>query len=802
MSTTVIADIRLQGMPGAVRDMAPQITALDGGGFAVVWLCEVSWQQTDIFVQSFGADGEMEGAMVHLQGTKGLGAAASARIIGLEDGGFIVTWTGGTSDGQGWDIFVQRFDAGGAILGAAVRLQGMEGPLLDDDAQITVLDGGGYVVTWRGGTSGDHGREVLVQQFDADGAMVGSMQRLESPAGNPWYTYPQITALDDGGYVISWDGLTPDSQGQDVFVQRFDAGGTMLGSITRLQGMAGNLWDGEHKIIGLDDGGFAVTWFGETSDDQGRDIFVQRFDADGAMPGSPVRLQGMTGNLYDTSPQITALSGSRFVVTWIGETTDGQRSDIFLQRFDGDGAKAGAPVRLQGMQGDLQDGDAGIAALDGGGFVVAWFGQTSDGHGSDIFVQRFGDNGEIQGTQMRLQGRRGDRGDTSPEVSALDGGGFVVTWSGNVSPRVPGDIYVQRFDADGNPISMNYAPIGAVTIIGNAWQDEVLTADTSTIADADGLGEFRYQWFADGVAISGATGTTYRLGEAQMGKIITVRVSYIDRQGAHESLTSTATAPVDLMPVSIESAVSFVLPNNGRTTGLTLVGSADIDGTGNMLDNLLVGNRGNNGLFGGAGHDTLRGDLGNDTLNGDDGDDHLYGGAGDDLLFGGTGQDVLRGEAGNDTLRGGWLRDLLHGGAQSDLLQGDGGNDLLVGGGGADTLYGGTGNDRLVGGRGKDVLYGGEGADQFVFRSAAEAGAGGGRDVIADFEVGLDRINLRAMLDGMTFIGQAAFSGQAGEIRYNRGTRLVQGDLDGDGVADFAIEVISASSLMAADFIL
>lgn len=585
-------------------------------------------------------------------------------------------------------------------------------------------------------------------------------------------------------------------------MQQFDADGVMLGSMARLQGMMGNLWDGEHKIIALDDGGFAVTWFGETSDGGGRDIFVQRFDADGAMPGSPIRLQGMAGDLVDTSPQIIALGDGRVVVTWIGDTSDGQGYDIFVQRFDGDGATAGAPVRLRGMQGDLSDGGSRITALDGGGFVVAWQGRTSDGHGYDIFVQRFDDDGVMLGTQTRLQGRRGDRLDFNPDITALEGGGFVVAWWGEVTPKQGDSAYVQRFDADGNPISMNYAPIGAVTIIGNAWQNEVLTADTSTIADADGLGEFRYQWFADGVAISGATGTTYRLGEAQMGKIITVRVSYIDRQGAHESLTSTATAPVDLMPVSIESAVSFVLPDNGRTTGLTLTGGADIDGTGNTLDNLLVGNRGNNGLFGGAGHDTLRGDLGNDPLNGEDGDDHLYGGAGDDLLFGGMGQDVLRGEAGNDTVRGGGLRDLLYGGAQSDLLQGDGGNDLLVGGGGADTLCGGAGNDRLVGGRGKDVLYGGEGADQFVFRSAAEAGGGLGRDVIADFEVGLDSINLRAMQDGLTFIGQAAFSGQAGEIRYNRGTRLVQGDLDGDEVADFAIEVISAAGLTAGDFIL
>lgn len=192
MSTTVIADIRLQGVQGTLRDYEPRITALEGGGFAVVWH---SWEGTDVFVQSFGADGVMAGGVVHLQGAGATSGSAEPQIIGLDDGGFIVTWSGLTSDGQGHDIFVQRFDAGGAISGAATRLQGMEGALLDQSPQITMLEGGGYVVAWRGGAFGGHGQEILVQQFDADGMMVGSMVHLEAMAGNPLYTYPEITAL-------------------------------------------------------------------------------------------------------------------------------------------------------------------------------------------------------------------------------------------------------------------------------------------------------------------------------------------------------------------------------------------------------------------------------------------------------------------------------------------------------------------------------------------------------------------------------------------------------------------------------
>ena len=75
---------------------------------------------------------------------------------------------------------------------------------------------------------------------------------------------------------------------------------------------------------------------------------------------------------------------------------------------------------------------------------------------------------------------------------------------------------------------------------------ETLTADTSGIADADGLDNaaFSHQWLADGIDISGATGSTYTLTDSDEGKAIRVRVSFTDDGGNEEELTSEATAAV------------------------------------------------------------------------------------------------------------------------------------------------------------------------------------------------------------------------------------------------------------------
>ena len=89
----------------------------------------------------------------------------------------------------------------------------------------------------------------------------------------------------------------------------------------------------------------------------------------------------------------------------------------------------------------------------------------------------------------------------------------------------------------------NDFPTGHVTINGTATQGQTLTV-TSTLADVDGLGMVSYQWQADGEDINGATGSTYTLTAADVGKAITVVASYIDGFGTVESVTSAATDAV------------------------------------------------------------------------------------------------------------------------------------------------------------------------------------------------------------------------------------------------------------------
>jgi serralysin len=158
-------------------------------------------------------------------------------------------------------------------------------------------------------------------------------------------------------------------------------------------------------------------------------------------------------------------------------------------------------------------------------------------------------------------------------------------------------------------------------------------------------------------------------------------------------------------------------------------------------------------------------------------------------------------------------------GASIENAVGGGGNDVLSGNAAGNLLRGGGGSDILNGGAGGDRQEGGAGADIFVFTAAGHSrdhamrsdGAKAMPDLLADFVSGTDKIDLGAIDannatagdDAFTFIGTGAFTGQAGQLRYDAlGAQVhIYGDVDGDGRADLHIVALSPQILVS-DFVL
>jgi Ca2+-binding RTX toxin-like protein len=130
-----------------------------------------------------------------------------------------------------------------------------------------------------------------------------------------------------------------------------------------------------------------------------------------------------------------------------------------------------------------------------------------------------------------------------------------------------------------------------------------------------------------------------------------------------------------------------------------------------------------------------------------------------------------------------------HSTSGDDVIFAKAGKDVIHGLEGNDRIDGGRGGDKILGGLGQDVLIGAGGHDMFKFNAAIDSTAAA-PDLIVDFHSGRDKIDLRGMaLADAQFIGKTAFSSTAGELRFDSSQRLLEGDLDGDGVADFAVKL-------------
>jgi Ca2+-binding RTX toxin-like protein len=202
--------------------------------------------------------------------------------------------------------------------------------------------------------------------------------------------------------------------------------------------------------------------------------------------------------------------------------------------------------------------------------------------------------------------------------------------------------------------------------------------------------------------------------------------TYIVQNDA-DSVVENLNAGIDLVQ---SSAASFTLGAN--IENLTLVGSTDLNGTGNILNNIITGNSGHNTLSGDAGNDQLIGGVGNDHLDGGAGTDKMAGGLGDDTYVVDVATDVVTEalNAGTDRVfaslnyrLGANLENLTltgtgningTGNAFANTLTGNSGNNTLSGLAGNDQLDGGDGNDLLLGGLGTDTVTGGAGDDQIT----------------------------------------------------------------------------------------
>ncbi len=656
-----------------------------------------------------------------------------------------------------------------------------------------------------------------------------------------------VSALADGGWIVTWTAYkTENTLFESIAQQRFSATGETLGPPTFVNTYSdGSQYDA--SVAGLPDGGWVVTWASYQQDGSSHGVFQQRFNSDGRALGVETQVNTYTdGPQY--SPSIAQLGDGGWVVTWISPDQAGNSGQIFQQRYTANGMPAGEETLVSVI------GTAGhepvVTPLENGGWITVWAAHGVDGSFGAIVQQAYASDGTEIGQQTQVN-THSDYVQSRPEVTALEFGGWVVTWqsSGQDFGYSEG-IYQQAYSADG-------APIGEETLVNSTVYFNQKNPTIVALEDGGWLVIWQSQ---------NESGTnSFTRGHSN---IIAQRYDASGGPLGGEVPLSDDPSRFNHLPEAtlLENGDVAILwrAQNPQTfeyeimTGIYEITPvfAGTDGS-----DVLIGSNGDDLLFGGAGNDTLNGGADDDTLMGGSGSDSMNGGSGVDvadysdaigrvkfdlldlsknsgealgdtfasievftgsaqkdtflgdhevnILNGELGNDDLRGRSGHDTLSGGGGNDRLDGGKGRDRLNGDDGDDTMYGtrgfdnmrgGRGNDTMDGGTEDDLLVGGRGNDLIIGGLGDDKMIGNQGADVfifADGHGVDVISDFDAADDSevldVSAVALLNNFADVTHAA-KGNARQV----GNDVL---FDTGGGNSIQLENVLISDLQAADFI-
>jgi alpha-tubulin suppressor-like RCC1 family protein len=250
--------------------------------------------------------------------------------------------------------------------------------------------------------------------------------------------------------------------------------------------------------------GYVVAWASAAQDGSGDGIFMQRFNANGAKAGAETRVNTTTAG-DQSKPSIAGLADGSFVVVWQSTTGDGNGMGVYAQMFRSNGVKSRAEFKVNTTVRSHQSLPS-VAALADGGFVVAWVSNLQDGSGLGIYAQRYNGTGAPVAAEFKVNKTTAGN-QTAPSVAGLDNGSFVIAWQ---SPDDSGQgIFMQRYNAAGkaqgaetqvNTTELNDQSLPRVAGLANG---SFVVVWQSNLQDGSKLGIYMQRFGANGAKLGG-----------------------------------------------------------------------------------------------------------------------------------------------------------------------------------------------------------------------------------------------------------------------------------------------------------
>ncbi|MBO3705820.1 MAG: hypothetical protein J5X21_05380 [Candidatus Accumulibacter sp.] len=358
------------------------------------------------------------------------------RVVGLEGpnaGSYVVVWQSPNEDGSGNGVFAQRYNAQGVQVGT--EFQANTYASNDQTApMVASLANGGFLIVWRSeGQDGSSGG-VYAQRYGADGAPAGGEFRVSTVTAYD-QTHPTAVGLVDGSFVIAWADQYRDTSSYGSYAQRYAADGTPIGTEFELNSyLPGEQYlpylatlKDDSSTVGTDESGFIAVWESNGQDGSGWGVYAQRFDLTGTKVGSELLVNTATSG-SQTNPDVAVLANGHIVVVWVDQAI----GDIRGQLYTAAGVTIGGEFTVSSSDFNSDYGQwPHVTALQSGGFVVSWDGYSSPSDsGYGVYAQEFDANGDKVDGPFSLNGNTANN-QHYPDIAALTGNNFVAVWMSN-----------------------------------------------------------------------------------------------------------------------------------------------------------------------------------------------------------------------------------------------------------------------------------------------------------------------------------------------------------------------------------
>lgn len=296
-------DFKINTTPTNAIHAIPYIAALEDGGFVTTWSGDADYNN---YAQRFDAKGNALGGQISINTEVTEGNQSRPAVTGLSNGGFVSVYQAQRDATSDYDQIGQLFDANGTAIGNSFQVS-QNNADRQQNTNITTLKNGNFVATWHTTHASNRNYEIAGRMYSQTGVALGDEFAITVNSSGR-QVFPDIAALEGGGFVITWT----DQGSASVKARVFDATGTTTTANHIVVDSASSSYNAKPSVTGIADGGFVVAWDGLTNS---LGIQAQRFDAKGSTVGSHITNVSTTTG-YQYQPNIVALSNGKIGLNW------------------------------------------------------------------------------------------------------------------------------------------------------------------------------------------------------------------------------------------------------------------------------------------------------------------------------------------------------------------------------------------------------------------------------------------------------------------------------------------------------